>query len=140
MQDRPSCSYINSHTEQSVYQRNAVCALSLNSLCDFCDIRYIRSQLYDNGLLCSISYRSCNACRTLAGNAPCSAALLYVRAGNVQLYHINIGSVQLFCNSYIIVNYRTCDICDNHSILRSESGQIVIYKLVNTGILKSDGV
>lgn len=63
VQDRSSCSYINSHTEQSVYQRNAVCALSLNSLCNFCDIRYIRSQLYDNGLLCSISYRSCNACR-----------------------------------------------------------------------------
>ena len=131
---------IYSHTEKRVDEGNAVRALRFNCLCYFSNIGDVRGQFHDKRLGCRRSHRLCYGSRALAGNAPCRAACLDIRAGDVQFYHVNVGAVQSLRRRDVVVNSSARNVRDDNVALLLEGREIVVDEAVNADILESHGV
>ena len=75
-----------------------------------------------------------------AACAKLHSAVLYVRARNIQLDHINVGFAQLFRHFAVFLNRVSGDIRNYHGILLFQPRQILLDKNVNARILQADSV
>ena len=105
---------INSHTHQCIDKRYAVCALSLNSTCNLCDVCHVWRQLDNQRFMITLTYSPNYACRPLTSHSEGHTAVFHVRTRYIQFYCRDILQSIYSCGTFRIIFRRRATYIHNH--------------------------
>ena len=131
---------IDLHSGQRIDQGKDIRAARFCRSCHLGDIGDIRAQFHDHRLFCLCLHCFCDRLHRLWILSKRDASLFYIRAGNVDLKHIDRLIRQSFHNLEIIFGCFSTDIHNDLRIIFFEKRNITLNKKIDPRILKSDRV
>ena len=131
---------INLHTGQRIDQGNCVCPACFCRFCDLGDIRYIRCQLHDDRLLRDLLDLSGQLLYMLCILSESKESCIDIRAGNVDLHHIDRFIRKAFYHFKILFRCMSADIDNDLGIVIFQIRNVSFTEQIDSRVLKSDGI
>ena len=131
---------INLGTEQRVNHRNCICACCFYSLRHNDDVRNVRGKLGNNHFAGVGLYCTHNLSRSLRHSTEDNAALLNVRAGDVDFHCVHAVYVELFRHSAVFLRRMAINVDDNRHIILAQLRQSVLQEVFAAGVFQTDAV
>ena len=131
---------INLGAEQRVNHRNCICACCFHSLRHNDDVRNVRGKLGNNHFAGVGLYCTHNLSRSLRHSTEDNAALLNVRAGNVDFHCVHAVYVELFRHSAVFLRRMAINVDYNRHIILAQLRQSVLQEVFAAGVLQTDAV